>query len=113
MLLVMSTAGIFDEEEENGSVLAQVDGQRRHRMSRSDSDVYQYSALWQVTWERIDCFLPNLKQELFNSRTQSSSRVNSPPVPSSEQQTLEQQPAVPRNEEPITQQGILLTLSTF
>ena len=24
-----------------------------------------YTDLWEVTWERIDIFLPNLKQELF------------------------------------------------
>ena len=43
MLLVMDTAGIFQSTD-----------------SRSG-----YSALWEITWERIDCFLPNLREELF------------------------------------------------
>ncbi|XP_078387054.1 Golgi-specific brefeldin A-resistance guanine nucleotide exchange factor 1 isoform X5 [Cetorhinus maximus] len=43
MLLVMDTAGIFHCAE-----------------SRSG-----YSQLWEITWERIDCFLPQLKDELF------------------------------------------------
>lgn len=41
MLLVMDTAGIFHTAESG------------------------YTDLWEVTWERIDIFLPNLKQELF------------------------------------------------
>lgn len=24
-----------------------------------------YSDLWEITWERIDCFLPKLRDELF------------------------------------------------
>ncbi|XP_069741695.1 Golgi-specific brefeldin A-resistance guanine nucleotide exchange factor 1 isoform X1 [Narcine bancroftii] len=43
MLLVMDTAGIFHCAE-----------------SRTG-----YSQLWEITWERIDCFLPRLKDELF------------------------------------------------
>ncbi|GCB69195.1 hypothetical protein scyTo_0001012 [Scyliorhinus torazame] len=43
MLLVMDTAGIFHSAE-----------------SRTG-----YSQLWEITWERIDCFLPQLKDELF------------------------------------------------
>ncbi|XP_067876505.1 Golgi-specific brefeldin A-resistance guanine nucleotide exchange factor 1 isoform X3 [Heterodontus francisci] len=43
MLLVMDTAGIFHCAE-----------------SRTG-----YSQLWEITWERIDCFLPQLKDELF------------------------------------------------
>ena len=27
-----------------------------------------YTDLWEVTWERIDIFLPNLKQELFRGQ---------------------------------------------
>ena len=41
MLLVMDTAGIFHHPDTG------------------------YTDLWQVTWDRIDVFLPNLKQELF------------------------------------------------
>ena len=64
----MSTAGIFDEEEcAITSSQSQAGARRTHR--RSDSDVRKFSALWQVTWERIDCFLPNLKQELFTPRS--------------------------------------------
>ncbi|XP_043535120.1 Golgi-specific brefeldin A-resistance guanine nucleotide exchange factor 1 isoform X11 [Chiloscyllium plagiosum] len=43
MLLVMDTAGIFHCAD-----------------SRTG-----YSQLWEITWERIDCFLPQLKDELF------------------------------------------------
>lgn len=43
MLLVMDTAGIFHSTE-----------------SRTG-----YSDLWEITWERIVCFLPNLREELF------------------------------------------------
>uniref|UniRef100_A0A4W3GTA1 Golgi-specific brefeldin A-resistance guanine nucleotide exchange factor 1 n=1 Tax=Callorhinchus milii TaxID=7868 RepID=A0A4W3GTA1_CALMI len=43
MLLVMDTAGIFHCAD-----------------SRTG-----YSQLWEITWERIDCFLPRLKDELF------------------------------------------------
>lgn len=43
MLLVMDTAGIFHCAE-----------------SRTG-----YSQLWEITWERIDCFLSRLKDELF------------------------------------------------
>lgn len=43
MLLVMDTAGIFHSAD-----------------SRTG-----YSDLWEITWERIVCFLPNLKEELF------------------------------------------------
>uniref|UniRef100_A0A6Q2XG51 Golgi-specific brefeldin A-resistance guanine nucleotide exchange factor 1 n=1 Tax=Esox lucius TaxID=8010 RepID=A0A6Q2XG51_ESOLU len=43
MLLVMDTAGIFHNAD-----------------SRTG-----YSDLWEITWERIDCFLPNLREELF------------------------------------------------
>ncbi|XP_061083550.1 Golgi-specific brefeldin A-resistance guanine nucleotide exchange factor 1 isoform X3 [Conger conger] len=43
MLLVMDTAGIFHSAD-----------------SRTG-----YSHLWEITWERIDCFLPHLREELF------------------------------------------------
>ncbi|XP_022788096.1 Golgi-specific brefeldin A-resistance guanine nucleotide exchange factor 1-like isoform X3 [Stylophora pistillata] len=69
MLLVMSTAGIFDEEECALTAASQSDN--RKTPARPQSDVHKYSALWQVTWERIDCFLPNLRQELFTPRCQS------------------------------------------
>ncbi|XP_017277213.1 Golgi-specific brefeldin A-resistance guanine nucleotide exchange factor 1 isoform X2 [Kryptolebias marmoratus] len=43
MLLVMDTAGIFHSTD-----------------SRTG-----YSDLWEITWERIVCFLPNLREDLF------------------------------------------------
>lgn len=43
MLLVMDTAGIFHSAD-----------------SRTG-----FSDLWEITWERIICFLPNLREELF------------------------------------------------
>jgi hypothetical protein len=80
MLLVMSTAGIFEQEDYTLS-LGNPEKTRATgpRLARSDSEVHRYSALWQVTWERIDCFLPNLKQELF-LRSQPSSRASSPQI---------------------------------
>uniref|UniRef100_A0A673I3K8 Golgi-specific brefeldin A-resistance guanine nucleotide exchange factor 1 n=1 Tax=Sinocyclocheilus rhinocerous TaxID=307959 RepID=A0A673I3K8_9TELE len=67
MLLVMDTAGIFHSAD-----------------SRTG-----YSDLWEITWERIDCFLPRLKEELFKQAvipgTEHSIAVfplsASPPVP--------------------------------
>ena len=83
MLLVMSTAGIFEQEDYTLSLAKPDKTTTAPRLARSDSDVHRYSALWQVTWERIDCFLPKLKQELF-SRSQPSSRAGSPQVPRAE-----------------------------
>ncbi|KAM6330103.1 Golgi-specific brefeldin A-resistance guanine nucleotide exchange factor 1 isoform 1-T1 [Podargus strigoides] len=54
MLLVMDTAGIFHSAD-----------------SRTG-----YSDLWEITWERIDCFLPRLRDELFKQT------VVQDPVPS-------------------------------
>ncbi|NXG42685.1 GBF1 factor, partial [Psilopogon haemacephalus] len=54
MLLVMDTAGIFHSAD-----------------SRTG-----YSDLWEITWERIDCFLPRLRDELFKQT------VIQDPVPS-------------------------------
>lgn len=82
MLLVMSTAGIFDEEECALTAASQSDN--RKTPARPQSDVHKYSALWQVTWERIDCFLPNLRQELFTPRCQSP--VSSIPKVKAEQE---------------------------
>jgi hypothetical protein len=58
MLLVMSTAGIFHDDDAEAST------------TTADRN---YTALWQVTWERIDCFLPNLKRDLFLNRPRTSS----------------------------------------
>ncbi|KAM7074019.1 Golgi-specific brefeldin A-resistance guanine nucleotide exchange factor 1 isoform 5-T6 [Molossus nigricans] len=44
MLLVMDTAEIFHSADARGS---------------------SPSVLWEITWERIDCFLPHLRDELF------------------------------------------------
>lgn len=81
----MSTAGIFDEEECALTAPSQTDSRKTH--SRSDSEVRKYSALWQVTWERIDCFLPNLRQELFTPRSQSSP-VNKPQVKAEQEKAM-------------------------
>ncbi|XP_068423605.1 Golgi-specific brefeldin A-resistance guanine nucleotide exchange factor 1 isoform X3 [Clinocottus analis] len=69
MLLVMDTAGIFHSAD-----------------SRTG-----YSNLWEITWERIVCFLPHLREELFKQTiipdpvpsppaTPSAGRPSSPPV---------------------------------
>ncbi|XP_016329333.1 Golgi-specific brefeldin A-resistance guanine nucleotide exchange factor 1 isoform X2 [Sinocyclocheilus anshuiensis] len=61
MLLVMDTAGIFHSAD-----------------SRTG-----YSDLWEITWERIDCFLPRLKEELFKQAVIPEHVCNVPvePVP--------------------------------
>uniref|UniRef100_A0A665TNA9 Golgi-specific brefeldin A-resistance guanine nucleotide exchange factor 1 n=1 Tax=Echeneis naucrates TaxID=173247 RepID=A0A665TNA9_ECHNA len=69
MLLVMDTAGIFHSAD-----------------SRTG-----YSDLWEITWERIVCFLPHLREELFKqtvipapvslTETQTQSRPESPQEP--------------------------------
>ena len=37
--------------------------------------------LYQVTWERIDCFLPNLRNDLVATQSPVSIRATSPPEP--------------------------------
>ena len=37
--------------------------------------------LLQVTWERIDCFLPNLRNDLVATQSPVSIRATSPPEP--------------------------------
>nr|XP_032805808.1 Golgi-specific brefeldin A-resistance guanine nucleotide exchange factor 1 isoform X1 [Petromyzon marinus]XP_032805809.1 Golgi-specific brefeldin A-resistance guanine nucleotide exchange factor 1 isoform X1 [Petromyzon marinus]XP_032805810.1 Golgi-specific brefeldin A-resistance guanine nucleotide exchange factor 1 isoform X1 [Petromyzon marinus]XP_032805811.1 Golgi-specific brefeldin A-resistance guanine nucleotide exchange factor 1 isoform X1 [Petromyzon marinus] len=60
MLLVMDTAGIFQNAEARTG----------------------FSQLWEITWERIDCFLPQLRDELFRQPVipESAARAPSPPV---------------------------------
>uniref|UniRef100_A0AAY4ETH9 Golgi-specific brefeldin A-resistance guanine nucleotide exchange factor 1 n=1 Tax=Denticeps clupeoides TaxID=299321 RepID=A0AAY4ETH9_9TELE len=61
MLLVMDTAGIFLSAD-----------------SRTG-----YSALWEITWERIDCFLPHLREELFKQAVMPGDKPTPlPPAPS-------------------------------
>lgn len=67
MLLVMDTAGIFHSAD-----------------SRTG-----YSDLWEITWERIDCFLPRLRDELFKQT------VIQEPVPSVPAEPHPQKPVAP------------------
>lgn len=99
MLLVMSTAGIFDEEECTLTAHSQSTNDRKTH-KRSDSEIHKYSALWQVTWERIDCFLPNLRQELFTPRTQSSSANEAQEKTEQEKTTNEETEAVASPQDP-------------
>ncbi|XP_023286325.1 Golgi-specific brefeldin A-resistance guanine nucleotide exchange factor 1 [Seriola lalandi dorsalis] len=64
MLLVMDTAGIFHSAD-----------------SRTG-----YSDLWEITWERIICFLPHLREELFKQT------VIPDPVPSPPSETMQPPP---------------------
>ncbi|XP_055083101.1 Golgi-specific brefeldin A-resistance guanine nucleotide exchange factor 1 [Periophthalmus magnuspinnatus] len=57
MLLVMDTAGIFHSSDSGSG----------------------YSDLWSITWERIVCFLPHLKEELFK-QTVIPEPASGPPV---------------------------------
>ncbi|NWI18139.1 GBF1 factor, partial [Crypturellus soui] len=65
MLLVMDTAGIFHSAD-----------------SRTG-----YSDLWEITWERIDCFLPRLRDELFK-QTVIQDTVPSVPVEQHSQKSI-------------------------
>ncbi|NXW39810.1 GBF1 factor, partial [Nyctiprogne leucopyga] len=65
MLLVMDTAGIFHSAD-----------------SRTG-----YSDLWEITWERIDCFLPRLRDELFK-QTVIQDSVPSIPVEQQHQKSI-------------------------
>ncbi|XP_041125372.1 Golgi-specific brefeldin A-resistance guanine nucleotide exchange factor 1 isoform X3 [Polyodon spathula] len=73
MLLVMDTAGIFHNAD-----------------SRTG-----YSDLWEITWERIDCFLPRLREELFKQTII--------PEPAEPSQPPYSAPAVPAKPEEPTQ----------
>ncbi|XP_048864709.1 Golgi-specific brefeldin A-resistance guanine nucleotide exchange factor 1 isoform X1 [Brienomyrus brachyistius] len=75
MLLVMDTAGIFHCAD-----------------SRTG-----YSDLWEITWERIDCFLPRLRQELFKQAVMPEpvSSVPVEPSPAPAPRTASPVPAVP------------------
>uniref|UniRef100_A0A3Q0RF72 Golgi-specific brefeldin A-resistance guanine nucleotide exchange factor 1 n=1 Tax=Amphilophus citrinellus TaxID=61819 RepID=A0A3Q0RF72_AMPCI len=71
MLLVMDTAGIFHSTD-----------------SRTG-----YSDLWEITWERIVCFLPHLREELFK---QAVIPVPGPPAESVQPTTLAGRPSSPQ-----------------
>ncbi|XP_069394419.1 Golgi-specific brefeldin A-resistance guanine nucleotide exchange factor 1 isoform X2 [Paralichthys olivaceus] len=72
MLLVMDTAGIFHSAD-----------------SRTG-----YSDLWEITWERIICFLPHLREELFKQT------VIPDPVPSPPAETVQPSPPAGRPPSP-------------
>ena len=75
MLLVMSTSGVFDHSEDDQTL------QLTHKAHEQQQDTKRhYSALWQVTWERIDCFLPNLRRDMMASRSPFAQRASSPPI---------------------------------
>ncbi|KAM3843001.1 Golgi-specific brefeldin A-resistance guanine nucleotide exchange factor 1-like, partial [Diretmus argenteus] len=73
MLLVMDTAGIFHSADSKTG----------------------YSDLWEITWERIICFLPRLREELFKQT------VMPDPVPSAPAEPA--QPASPGGNPPSPQ----------
>ncbi|XP_071953967.1 Golgi-specific brefeldin A-resistance guanine nucleotide exchange factor 1-like isoform X2 [Antedon mediterranea] len=74
MLLVMHTAGILSSEDQG-----------------------DYSPLWHVTWERIDCFLPQLKHDLFRPREPSKPKVETVVDPSD---APKQDSSIPRDGAP-------------
>ncbi|XP_061693908.1 Golgi-specific brefeldin A-resistance guanine nucleotide exchange factor 1 isoform X4 [Syngnathoides biaculeatus] len=76
MLLVMDTAEIF----------------------RSADSRTKYSDLWEITWERIDCFLPHLREELFKQT------VLPDPVPSTPSE-VQPPSSIPQ---PLSPQGSLV-----
>ncbi|XP_029377816.1 Golgi-specific brefeldin A-resistance guanine nucleotide exchange factor 1 isoform X2 [Echeneis naucrates] len=80
MLLVMDTAGIFHSAD-----------------SRTG-----YSDLWEITWERIVCFLPHLREELFK-QTVIPDPVISPPTEIMQVSTQAGQTPSPRASLPLSQ----------
>ncbi|XP_057309577.1 Golgi-specific brefeldin A-resistance guanine nucleotide exchange factor 1-like [Hydractinia symbiolongicarpus] len=120
MLLVMSTAGIFEHHHDNDP---NTESQPQHL--KADSKSRKYSALWQVTWERIDCFLPNLRDELLATQSPVSRRVTSPPDPDppggmtihTEEEIARKTPsssntAVPKTEDIVTQSSSIEEVQT-
>eukprot|EP00795_Rhopilema_esculentum_P008272 gene8272-14228_t len=86
MLLVMSTSGVFDHSEDDQTLQLT---HKAHEQHEQDAKRH-YSALWQVTWERIDCFLPNLRRDMLASSSPFAQRASSPPIyPEPEAQTME------------------------
>ncbi|XP_078316966.1 Golgi-specific brefeldin A-resistance guanine nucleotide exchange factor 1-like isoform X2 [Crassostrea virginica] len=83
MLLVMDTANIFHTAEGGES------------------------QLWKLTWDRIDTFLPHLKEELFKPKNSEETPViSSQPVPSTAEpvaQTLHEQNIKPESSPPSNQ----------
>ncbi|XP_042357717.1 Golgi-specific brefeldin A-resistance guanine nucleotide exchange factor 1 isoform X1 [Plectropomus leopardus] len=77
MLLVMDTAGIFHSAD-----------------SRTG-----YSDLWEITWERIVCFLPHLREELFK-QTVIPDPVPSPPAEPVQPTPSADQPPSPHVSQP-------------
>ncbi|KAM8859731.1 Golgi-specific brefeldin A-resistance guanine nucleotide exchange factor 1 isoform 2-T2 [Spinachia spinachia] len=80
MLLVMDTAGIFHSAD-----------------SRTG-----YSDLWEITWERIVCFLPHLREELFK-QTVIPEPIPSPPAEPVQPTTSEGRPLSPHGSLPPAQ----------
>ena len=76
MLLVMSTQGIFDTFRNPSS------------QSEADSPKQQ---LWEMTWRRIETFLPNFIQELFPSFTPPTSSKATPTTENSHSEEKESQ----------------------
>ncbi|XP_060728411.1 Golgi-specific brefeldin A-resistance guanine nucleotide exchange factor 1 isoform X1 [Tachysurus vachellii] len=73
MLLVMDTAGIFHSAD-----------------SRTG-----YSDLWEITWERIDCFLPHLREELFKQAVMPEPVLSVPVEPAPASVPTSPSPPVP------------------
>uniref|UniRef100_A0A3P8YCH0 Golgi-specific brefeldin A-resistance guanine nucleotide exchange factor 1 n=1 Tax=Esox lucius TaxID=8010 RepID=A0A3P8YCH0_ESOLU len=85
MLLVMDTAGIFHNAD-----------------SRTG-----YSDLWEITWERIDCFLPNLREELFK-QTVIPQPVPAPTPAMPTPLKMSPQISTPMNQSPMNQSPLIL-----
>lgn len=67
MLLVMDTAGVFECPE--------------------DSTNSEKCQMWLITWDRINAFLPGLKEELF--------KQSAPPKTTTQEEVVEQPPPPP------------------
>ncbi|KAF0300927.1 Peroxisomal sarcosine oxidase [Amphibalanus amphitrite] len=77
MLLVMETAGIFHSAE-------------------------GYSELWAITWDRIDTFLPSLREQVFTNHPPTSASSPNHPLPDSS--SLQTPAATDASD--VTQQGV-------
>lgn len=63
-------------------------------------DGMSYSSAWEVTWSRIDSFLPHLKEELFKKDLQATHTLNQPQTPIPNVSVLQTPMAVPHQEYP-------------
>ena len=81
MLLVMDTAGIFVD-------------------SSQKDDLKSTTAIWDLTWDKLETFLPNLMKDLFGERTRGTT-AKAVPVPQPEKPVVPVEKTTIPEEKPI------------